>query len=169
MRKCVPACVCTCVCVGVEFERENIVCGCCIFDELAQHNGPVEGCGGSFQAGITRQVSASTFNAASYHNFSKEKIFVRAAETVLGQQTPPSSCCVTRHTSKSKSEAVSLRMELHEKRFSYSKTFLCPGNIHVQNFLLDTMFLRRHHNQNRVRMFASIELTVIITYDLILR
>lgn len=82
MRKCVPACVCTYVCVGVAFERENIVCGCCIFDELALHNGPVEGCCGSFQAGITRQVSASTFKAASYNNFSK-KYFYRLLKQYL--------------------------------------------------------------------------------------
>lgn len=119
---CACMCVHLCVCVGVVFERENIVCGCCIFDELAQHNGPVEGCGGSFQTGITRRVSASTFNAASYNNLSK-KIFLQAAEPVLGQQTPPGCCRVTRHTSRSKSGADGLRMELHEKMLQLFQTF----------------------------------------------
>lgn len=136
-----------CVCWACVWKGKYIVCGCCIFDELALHNGPVEGCRGSFQAGITRQVSASTFKAASYNNFSKKiyiYIFVRAAETVLGQQTPPSCRRVTR----SKLRAVGFRMQVGFRMLL--QTFLCPGSNHVQNILLDMEFLRWHQNNNQV-------------------
>lgn len=107
MRKCAPACACALVCVGLRLKGKTLcVRGCCIFDELAPHNGPVEGCGGSFQSEITRQVSASTFKGTSYNNFSKKKkkttIFLRAAESTgtINSSKSPLSCCVTQHTFK---------------------------------------------------------------------